>query len=315
MSVPRSRLRHFSILSVLALVWTSVLVAMSPATSFAGSVKGSLAVIAVADQGTGLVGAVAGRPFNVVVEARDPLGAPLAPTQNTRVRLSLVTGSGSLGGVLEGTITKGTTRGTIAGATYGPLENGVVLGVAVVSGTALSGTTTTINVAATAVRAQATPRSSLSVTDPGCPAPTPTSPVCGFLGLPNGGNGAVLMSVGSCDGILTCRTQSGTSARLVTAEVSLKDANGVPLYSSAAPATFILACDKTLCGQGGVGSFPIVIDVTNTGAFAQVPDCPSKGVLGAGQTACRDTVQSTRDNAGDLYSVILFTYDIRGSYP
>jgi hypothetical protein len=37
--------------------------------------------------------------------------------------------------------------------------------------------------------------------------------------------------------------------------------------------------------------------------------------LGTGQTACRDTVQSTRDNAGDLYSVILFTYDIRGSYP
>ena len=123
------------------------------------------------------------------------------------------------------------------------------------------------------------------------------------------------MSVGSCDSILTCRTQSGTTARLVTAEVSLKDANGVPLYTATAPATFVLACDKVLCGQGGVGSFPIVIDLTNTGAFTQVPDCPSKGRLGAGQTACRDAVQSTRDNAGDLYSVILFTYDIRGSYP
>lgn len=315
MSVARSRLRQLSVLSVVALVWSSVLLAMSPAASFAGAVKGSLAVIAVADQGTGLVGAVAGRPFNVVVEARDPLGAPLAPTQNTRVRLSLVTGSGTLGGVLEGTIAKGTTRGTIAGATYGPFGNGVVLGVAVVSGTALTGASTTINVAATAVRAQATPRSNLTVTDPGCPEPTPTSPVCGFLRLPNGGNGAVLMSVGSCDSILTCRTKSGTTARLVTAEVSLKDENGAPLYTATAPATFVLACDKTLCGQGGVASFPIAIDVTNTGSFTQVPDCPSKGALGAGQTACRDAVQSTRDNAGDLYSIILFTYDIRGSYP
>jgi hypothetical protein len=226
-----------------------------------------------------------------------------------------VTGSGTLAGVLQGTIPKGNSRGTIAGATYGPLENNVTLGVAVVSGTALSGTTTTINVAATAVRAQATPRTSLNVTDPGCPAPTPTSPVCGFLQLPNGGNGTVLMSVGSCATILSCRTQSGTTARLVTAEVSLKDANGVPLYTPTAPATFVLACDKTLCGQGGVSSFPVTIDVTNTGSFTQVPDCPSKGVLGTGQTACRDSVQSTRDNAGDLYSVILFTYDIRGSYP
>ena len=89
------------------------------------------------------------------------------------------------------------------------------------------------------------------------------------------------MSVGSCDTILTCRTRADTTARLVTAEVSLKDATGAPLYTASAPATFVLACDKTLCGQGGVGSFPIVIDLTNTGAFTQVPDCPSKGKLGA----------------------------------
>jgi hypothetical protein len=314
MSLSGTRLRSLSVLSVLALIWASLLVAMSPGAS-AGAVKGSLAVISVADQGTGLVGAVAGRGFAVVVEARDPLGVPLAPTQNTQVRLALVSGSGTLGGVLTGTIAKGTTRGTIAGATYAPFGNAVTLGVSVVSGTALSSTTTTINVAATAVRTQASPRSSLNVTDPGCPAPSPTSPVCGFLQLPNGGNGTVLMSVGSCDTILSCRTKSGTTARLVTAEVSLKDENGAPLYTPGAPATFVLACDKTLCGQGGVSSFPVTIDVTNTGTFSQVPDCPSKGTLGADQTACRDTVQSTRDNAGDLYSVILFVHDIRGSYP
>ena len=314
MSVRRSRRHPLRALAWVAMLWAAVLLA-SPTASLAGCVKGTLAVVSVNDQGTGLVGAVAGRPFSVVVEARGASGAPLVLTQDTRVRLSLVTGSGSLGGVLEGTIAKHTSRGTVAGATYAPFGNAVKLGVATVSGTALGSATATINVAATAVRADATPRSELTVTDPGCPAPSPTSPVCGFLQLPNGGNGAVLMSVGSCDTILTCRTKSGTSARLVTAEVSLKDSDGAPLYTTTAPATFVLACDKTLCGQGGVGKFPIVIDVTNTGAFTQVPDCPSKGVLGAGQTACHDNVQSHRDNAGDLYSVILFTYDIRGSYP
>ena len=314
MSLSGSRLRSLSVLSVLALLWASLLVVMSPG-AFAGPVKGSLAVISVADQGTGLAGAVAGRPFTVVVEARDPLGVPLAPSQNTTVRLRVVTGAGTLSGVIQGTIPKTSSRGTISGAVYAPFGNNVTLGVDVVSGTALTGTTTTVNVAATAVKTQASPRSNLNVTDPGCPAPTPSSPVCGFLQLPNGGNGTVLMSVGSCDTILSCRTKSGTTARLVTAEVSLKDENGAPLYTPTAPATFILACDKTLCGQGGVSSFPVTVDVTNTGSFAQVPDCPSKGVLGTGQSACRDTVQSTRDNAGDLYSVILFTYDIRGSYP
>ena len=315
MSVRPSHRHPVSVMAVVALLWAAALLVVSPSASLAGSVKGSLAVISVADQGTGFVGAVDGRPFSVLVEARDPVGLPLVLTQDTKVRLSLVTGSGSLGGVLEGTIAKRTSQGTVSGATYTPLGNGITLGVAAVSGTALTGTTTTINVAASAVRAQATPHSSLNVTDPGCPAPTTTSPVCGFLQLPNGGNGTVLMSVGSCDTILTCRTESGTTARLVTAEVSLKDAAGDPLYTPSAPATFVLACDKSLCGQGGVAKFPVTIDVTNTGSFTEVPDCPSKGVLGAGQPACRDAVQSTRDNAGDLYSVILFTYDIRGSYP
>ena len=90
----------------------------------AGAVKGWLAVISVGDQGTGLVGAVAGRPFSVLVEARDPQGVPLVLTQDTRVRLSLVDGlRGSLGGVLEGTIAKRTSRGTVTGATYAPFGN------------------------------------------------------------------------------------------------------------------------------------------------------------------------------------------------
>ena len=86
-----------SVLSVLALVFASLLVAVSPTASQATGVRGSLAVISVADQGTGLAGAVAARPFTVVVEARTRYGAPLVLTQDTRVRLSLVTRDGQAG--------------------------------------------------------------------------------------------------------------------------------------------------------------------------------------------------------------------------
>ena len=77
----------------------------------------------------------------------------------------------------------------------------------------------------------------------------------------------------------------------------------------------MIGCDKSLCSNGGVPKFDVLIDVTDTGAFALAPDCPSKGVLGATQTSCVDTVQSKRDGAGDLFSVVLFDHDIRGSYP
>ena len=137
MSVRRSRLRPLPVMALVALLWATALLVVWPSASQAGPVKGSLAVISVADQSTGFVGAVAGRPFSVVVEARDPLGVPLVLTQDTKVRLSLVSGSGSLGGVLEGTIPKRTSRGTLSGATYAPFANGITLGLATVSGTAL----------------------------------------------------------------------------------------------------------------------------------------------------------------------------------
>lgn len=303
-----------SALAVLALV-TGLALVGTPTVAGADTVKGSLVVLSVNDAGTGLLGAVAGRPFTVVVQALDPLGAPLAVTPDTVVRLTLQSGTGTLGGTTTGTIPKKRSQGTIAGATYAPFANNVVLGVSVVSGTALSPTTVTVNIASTAVKATASPGRSLNVTDPACASPTPALPVCGYLQLPNGGNGSVLLSVGSCDTILSCRVDGGTSAQLVTADVSLKGANGQPLYTLTSPAVFILGCDKVLCGNGGVATFPVTIDVTNTGAFQVLEDCPAKGVVGQNQTACLDAVQSKRDNAGDLYNVILFVHDIRGSYP
>jgi len=309
----RGRLARLAALAALALALPAA-VAVAPASS--APVKGSLTVVSVSDAGTGLAGVVAGRPFDVVVQALDPAGVPLAVSSDTRVRLSLTTGTGVLSGVLDGVISRRTSTGTISGAVYSKVENGVALTVTQVSGTALSpGSVSGVGSARTAVRAQAAPGQSLNVTDPDCSLPSPGSPVCGQLLLPNGGNGTVLMSVGSCASILSCRAGGGTQAELVTAAVDLKDAQGNPLYTRAAPATFVLACDKVLCGNGGAAQVPVTIDLTNTGSFATVPACPAKGVVGAGQDVCLDTVQTKRDNAGDTFSYILFVHDIRGSYP
>ena len=303
-----------SVLSAVVLALASLAV-LSPGPASGGAVKGSLVVISVNDAATGIAGAVQGRPFSVVVEARDEANLPLLVTKDTTVALSEVSGPGTLSGVVTGVIKKNTARATISGALYSTFANGVVFEVRGTGGVAVSPGQATANVARTAVRASATPGSALDVTDPACVAPSASVPVCGYLNLPNGANGQILLSVGSCAGILSCFTGAGAPPGLVTASVALKDTAGNPLYTPAAPATFVVACDKSLCSNGGVPKFDVLIDVTDTGAFAVAPPCPAKGVLGSDQTFCLDTVQSKRDGAGDLYSVILFDHDIRGSYP
>jgi len=314
--MPRDFTRNTRLLlSVLTagLLALATLAVLPPASG--GAVKGSLVVRSVTDPATGLSGAVQGRPFSVVVQAVDELGAPLVVTRDTTVTLVEISGPGSLGGTLTGTIPRNNSQGTISGATYSLFANGVVLEVRSTGGLSLNAGRTTVNVARTAVKATATPRSSLDVTDPDCTVPTPAVPVCGYLKLPNGANGTILLTVGSCASIVACFNQAQAPPGLVTAAVSLKDANGLPLYTKTAPATFVLGCDKTLCSNGGVPKFNVLIDVTDTGAFAVAPDCPSKGVLGATQTACLDTVQSKKDGSGDVFSVVLFDHDIRGTYP
>ena len=312
----RARSRH-ALLSVLA----AVLVALVPLAvtvsnpAQAAPTKGSLVIVSVNDTATGLPGAVQGRSMSVVVEARDPNGLPLAVNQATKISLT-AGGPGTLGGTTTGTIAKNTSQVTITGAVYsGGVSNSVQLTATVTGGVALTDDNETIRIVSTAVKANASPRSALNVTDPACPAPTTANPVCGFLQLPNGANGTIFLYVGSCDGVVACfANQPQQPAGLVTAEVSLKDENGESLYKTS-PATFILACDKTLCSNGGVPSFRPLVDLTNAGPLVSLDDCPAKGVLGADQDACLDTVQSKRDGAGDLYSVILFDHDIRSSYP
>jgi hypothetical protein len=297
------------------LLVAAFLSALAPTTAAGGPEKGSLAVTAVSDTGTGLGGAVAGRPFSVVVQSRDDTGAPLALNRATTVTLSEVSGDGDLSGNLSAVIPRNGSQATITGAVYSAFDNGVVLEVRASGGVALNPGRTTVDIAATAVRATGAPRSGIEVTDPACTVPTATSPTCGFLRLPNGANGTILLSVGSCEGVVSCRADSVDKAGLVTALVDLKDEFGAPLYTKTAPATFVLACDKSLCSNGGVPSFDVLVDLTNQGPLTVAPRCPAKGELGPTQSACLDTVQSKRDGAGDLYSVILLDFDVRMSHP
>jgi hypothetical protein len=117
-----------------------------------------------------------------------------------------------------------------------------------------------------------------------------------------------LLSTSLCAGFLggtasglSCRSAKGATAMVAQTFVDLADEQ---------VATAILDCDKSLCGNGGVGSFVPLFDKGNTGSFATLPECPAKNDLGS-LVACFDKQQSTRDNAGDLHTYILFDDDAR----
>jgi|GEM_PF-858004 len=80
----------------------------------------------------------AGTPFSLNVQSVDALGATIAVTQDTRVALSVATGTGTLGGTTYGTIPNGSSSFTISGITYDKAEADVVL-----RGTAVAGDTLT----------------------------------------------------------------------------------------------------------------------------------------------------------------------------
>lgn len=136
-----------------------------------------------------------------------------------------------------------------------------------------------------------------------CASVTAANPVCGVLVLANGSNSDVLLSTGSCAGI-GCNTH-GTVTQVIT------DLSG--LYSPSSPATLIIECYRTVCGQGGVNKYTALASLSAGGPLTAVPACPAKGTLGAGQDFCTDYVQSTRDNADQLSLYVLFDQDFRGS--
>ena len=192
----------------------------------------------------------------------------------------------------------------------------MALSVQVESGVDLAPDEVSVEVALKAVGRNAVAEVPVEVVDPQCATPTPAAPNCGQFLLPNGAQGHVTVSVGSCDelngsGVVKCRD----GALLVTAIANLKAENGAPLYNKSSPATLVVACDKDLCREtaNGVPKLPVFFTLNNTGPLeAKADPCPKKGLIGEKQDACVDYPSSSRNN-GDLYLHLLFVADARAS--
>jgi hypothetical protein len=288
----------------------------------------SLRIVLIMDRDSGLLWPVQDRKFDVVVQAVDDDGRPIKVSEPTKIKLKEVSGPGQLGGNTTAIIQKDFSSTIISGATYSQFANGVVLKVKVVYGEDLAPAKITVEVALTAVGADAKPGKPLKVKDPDCAAPTSTVPTCGILLLENGADGHVTLSVGSCDGLVKisdrlreCRERDDVEGLVITAIASFKDSDGDPLYSRENPAKVILACDKVLCGKSGhkwhgenghkKPKIRVLYTLNNTGPLTNVaPPCSEKGELGKGQKVCVDYKNSKRRD-GDLYLPVLFKVDGR----
>jgi len=277
-----------------------------------------LQIVLITDTGSGLQYPVQDRPFNVVVQVVDDDGKPVKVKKATRIELVEVSGPGQLEGNTTAVIQQGFSSTTIVGATYSQFANGVKFKVTVAYGDDLAPSKTiTVEVALTAVGADAKPGTALTLKDTKC-TPTSDAPTCGIFVLKNGADGHVTLSVGSCDGLikvddLQCREVGGTEALVVTAIGSLKDAGGDPLYSKKHPAKVILACDKVLCPKidHKHHKIKVIYTLNNTGPLTKVaPPCPKKGVIGKDQEACVDYKRAFRKD-GDLFLPFLFNVDAR----
>src|SRR5262245_28912821 len=113
------------VVAILLAVATLVAIATGGASNAAdNSVKGNLLIGPVADNATGLAGAVQGDPFSVVVESRTFSGDPLPVSKDTTVRLTAVSGPGTLSGATTAVIHSGTSSTTVTGALYSTFANG-----------------------------------------------------------------------------------------------------------------------------------------------------------------------------------------------
>ncbi|HEV8247536.1 MAG TPA: hypothetical protein VGP93_17285, partial [Polyangiaceae bacterium] len=154
-----------------------------------------LRIVLIRDRGSGLLWPVQDRKFDVVVEVVDDDGQPVKVDEPTKIKLKEVSGPGELGGNTTAIIQKDFSSTVILGATYSEFANGVVLKVKVVYGERLLSAKITVEVALTAVGADAKPGKPLKLSDPNCAAPTSKVPTCGFLNLKNGADGHVTLSV------------------------------------------------------------------------------------------------------------------------
>lgn len=150
----------------------------------------------------------------------------------------------------------------------------------------------------------------------GCLQATEAAPVCEVVRLPRGAESNVLLTVGPCD----ANTQStyapcvkgpkgvvgGAVVQALFGEPSAPDE-----YSTTAPATVIIKCDKTLCGTGPIRARTVLWALGGNDALEPADACPAKGTMAQAGRPCVDFVSSTRDGSGDTHYYLLTDGDIR----
>lgn len=87
-----------------------------------------------------------GVPFNVQVQTQDNLGSPSAVASDVNLVLSVLTGTGTLTGIVTGTILSGTHTAFVTGVVYSVSENGVSLLASDVASTLIADTSDLFNV-------------------------------------------------------------------------------------------------------------------------------------------------------------------------
>jgi len=85
-------------------------------------------------------------PFSIFVQSQDAIGFPRPVSQNTNIQLSLTSGSGTLSGTLNRTISAGQSGVTFDGLTYNQVQNGVQVTVSRTSGDNLASGIVSFNV-------------------------------------------------------------------------------------------------------------------------------------------------------------------------
>jgi hypothetical protein len=291
-----------------------------------------LVVQSATDEKTLLASPVATLPFDVAVQAQDAFGNPAVVSTTSPTSLALTaSGPGSLTSAGSGTIPAGATSGTITGAVYSVIGNGVVLTASTAS-PALSGTLS-VNVqqqAATTTTSPGTPTTLTSLNPNGSQCvPSQQTPTCAQLFLGNGANGSqpVYLFEGSCIGVsTTCLSNGSLAGLLVDATANFKDANGQPLYTNAHPAKVVISCYVGLCKTIGdtdndtedktedANKYPLYLNASDTGgSFTKAPLCTKPGVINAGATFCVDLSGSLRDKNKNLVTTLLIAIDFRVS--
>jgi len=295
-----------------------------PAVTVVAGVATSVTIDSVADeQGNGLR---TGKRFDVTLTSRDRFGHP-STDYSAPLPLSLTAsgGDGSPGTLkIPGSPVLDGSSATVhvTGLRYSGSATDITLRAAAPG---LSPGTATIDVFQFALTVPATPGAAVSVED--CPGATDTQPVCGSLVLSHGAKGPVVVGQSVCPfgagSPSSCLSTGENQAVLVTGVANLTDAAGHPLYSRSDPAVLQLECAKSLCrgdwdGDGPADSddptFPIHFEPSGATSYTTAPPCPAAGVIGPGQSFCRDYARDFREGDGTLHAFVNFLLDARGIF-